>query len=120
MASKRLRLVALSLGLAWACWWVFFATAEAFADRNFTGDIIFFVAMLGAVALAWKRPVAGGMLFLAESLASMIMYIPMWWRRFHLAGTLLMFAWMCLPPLAAGILLLVARRRVRTGHPLVA
>jgi len=110
MAGRRLRQAALAIGLAWACWWVFFATAEAFSDRQFVGAILFFVAMFGAVALAWKWPVAGAALFLAEALASILMYAPMWWRRFHLGGTLLMFAWMPLPPFAAGILLLLSAR----------
>ncbi|HTQ56751.1 MAG TPA: hypothetical protein VMI94_19930 [Bryobacteraceae bacterium] len=111
MASKRLRQIALAVALAWACWWVFFATAEAFSDGQFTGAVLFFVAMFGAVTLAWKFPVAGAVLLFAESAAALIMYTPMWWRRYHLAGTALMFAWMPLPPLASGVLLLIARRR---------
>jgi len=110
MSSKRFRQVALSVGLAWAGWWVFFATAEAFSDRHFLGAILFFVAMFGAVAMAWKWPAAGAILFFAEALASIVMYTPMWWHRFHLGGTLLMFAWMPLPPLAAGVLLWLSRR----------
>jgi len=110
MAAKRLRSVALALGAAWACWWVFFAMAEAFSDHQFTGAIVFFVLMFGAVALAWKWPLAGAMLFILEGLAAIFMYTPMWWRRFHLGGTLLMTAWMPVPPIATGVLLFLSRR----------
>ena len=77
----------------------------------------FFVAMFGAVALAWKWPVAGAAVFLAEGVASIVMYSAMWWHRFHLGGTLLMLAWMPLPPIAAAILLLLFRlQREAHGH----
>ena len=124
MAAKRLRYVALAVGAAWACWWVFFAMAEAIGDRRFTGAIIFLVAMFGALALAWKWPGIGAALFLAEGIASIVIYTPMWWRRFHLGGTLLMFAWMPLPPIAAGVLLLRSRRQAlpprQASHPAAA
>ncbi len=110
MASKRLRQVGLAVGLAWACWWVFFETAEAIGTREFGQAVIFGVLMLGGIALAWKWPAAGAGLLLAEGVAAIVTFAPMWWRRFHFAGTLLMFAWMPLPPLAAGILLLLSRR----------
>lgn len=110
MAAKRLRYVALALGAAWACWWVFFETAEAFGDREFTQAILFLVVMFGAVAVAWKWPLIGAALFLVEGTASIVMFAPMWAHRFHLGLFLVMFAMMPLPPLAAGILLLVSRR----------
>jgi len=114
MAAKRLRYVALALGAAWACWWVFFETAEAIGDREFGQAILFVVVMFGAVALAWKWPAIGAALFLAEGIAAIVMFVPMWAHRFHLAMFLLMFAMMPLPPLAAGILLLLSRRH---AHP---
>jgi hypothetical protein len=114
MAAKRLRYVALALGAAWACWWVFFETAEAIGDRQFAQAILFLVVMFGAVALAWKWPVIGAALFLAEGIAAIVMFAPMWAHRFRLGEFLLLFAMMPLPPLAAGILLLLSRRR---AHP---
>ena len=120
MAAKRLRYVALGLGAAWACWWVFFAMAEAVGDHQFTGAIIFCVVMFGAVALAWKWPGIGAALFLAEGLAAIVVFTPMWWRRFHLGGTLLMFAWMPLPPIATGVLLLLSRRHAHSHERAVA
>jgi hypothetical protein len=114
MAAKRLRYVALALGAAWACWWVFFETAEAIGDRQFDQAILFLVVMFGAVALAWKWPAIGAALFLAEGIAAIIMFAPMWTHRFRLPAFLVLFAMMPLPPLAAGILLLLSRRR---AHP---
>jgi hypothetical protein len=124
MAAKRLRYVALALGAAWACWWVFFETAEAIGDRQFTQAILFLVVMFGAVALAWKWPAIGAVLFLVEGTASIVMFAPMWTHRFHLGAFLVLFAMMPLPPLAAGILLLLFRPRRHAhddaGHPAAA
>jgi hypothetical protein len=41
------------------------------------------------------------------------MFAPMWAYRFRLAEFLALFAMMPLPPLAAGILLLLSRRTAR-------
>jgi hypothetical protein len=117
MAVKRLRYVALAVGAAWACWWVFFETAEAIGDRQFGQAILFLVAMFGAVALAWKYPLIGAALFLAEGMASIAMFARGWAHHFNPGLFLALFAMMPLPPLAAGILLLLSRRRPRTGRP---
>jgi hypothetical protein len=109
MAAKRLRYVALALGAAWACWWVFFEMAESVGDRHFTQAILFLVAMFGAVAVAWKWPSIGAAVFLVEGLAAIVLFAP-GWARLRLGMFLLMFAMMPLPPLAAGILLLLSRR----------
>ena len=119
MAAKRLRYVALALGAAWACWWVYFETAEAVGDRQFGQAILFLVVMFGAVALAWKWPAIGAALFLAEGIAATVMFAPAWAKHFHLGMFLVMFAMMPLPPLAAGILLLLSRRPSRPHEPAV-
>jgi hypothetical protein len=108
--GKRLQYVALALGAAWACWWVFFEAAEALGDRQFTQPVLFLVVMFGAVAIAWKWPAIGAVLFLAEAVATVVLFAPMWAHRFGLARFLILFAMMPLPPLAAGILLLLSRR----------
>ncbi len=117
MAAKRMRQVALALGLAWACWWVFFAIAEAFASHQFWEALAFLVVMPGTVALAWKWPAIGGVLFLVEGMAAIGMYAPMWLRRFPPLQIAALFAMMPLPPLAAGILLLFSRK---PRHPAAA
>ncbi|MGO4884309.1 MAG: hypothetical protein ACLP59_26330 [Bryobacteraceae bacterium] len=120
MAAKRLRNVALGVGAAWACWWVFFETAEAMGDGQFGQAILFLVAMFGAVALAWKWPAIGGALFLAEGVGAVVLFSPGWTRHFHLGQFLLLFAIMPLPPLAAGALLLLSRRPVHPAEHLPA
>jgi len=109
MAAKRMRYVALALGLAWACWWVFFETAEAIGDRQFGQAILFFVVMFGVVAIAWKWPAIGGALFLLDGVAAIALFAPGWMRHFHAAQILILFAIMPAPPLAAGVLLLLSR-----------
>jgi hypothetical protein len=113
MSHKRLRNVALALGAAWACWWVFFETAEAIGDHQFMQALLFLLVMFGAVALAWKWPAIGAALFLIEGAASVVLFAPMWAHRFHFGLFLILFAMMPLPPLAAGILLLLSRRRAQ-------
>ncbi len=117
MAAKRLRNVGLALGAAWACWWVFFETAEAMGDRHFTQAILFLVVMFGTLAVAWKWPAAGAALFFVEGIVSIAMFTPAWAHRFRLAQFMLLFAMMPLPPLAAGILLLLSRWRGRQQAP---
>ena len=103
---------------------MFFETAEAIGDRQFTQAILFLVVMFGAVVIAWKWPAIGAALFLAEGLASIVMFTPMWAHRFRLAEFLILFAMMPLPPLAAGTLLLLSRPRKHAadhaGHPAAA
>ena len=117
MAAKRLRNVGLALGAAWACWWVFFETAEAMGDRRFTQAILFVVVMFGTLALAWRWPAIGGALYLAEGIVLSIAMLLAMFRHFGLGRFLLLFAMMPLPPLAAGTLLLLSRRRAHEHAP---
>lgn len=117
MTSKHLRYVGMSLGAAWACWWVFFELAEAFGDRQFVQAILFVIAMFGALVIAWKWPLTGAILFLAEGAVSIAMFTPAWVHHFRLAQFLLLFAMMPLPPLAAGVLLLASRRSPPVAPP---
>lgn len=110
MTARRTRLVALGLGLAWACLWVFFETAEAIGTRQFGQAIIFIVVMFGTVVLAWKWPLIRGVLFLLEGSLAIAMFAPAWTHRFHLAQFALLFAMMPAPPLLAGALLLLSRK----------
>ncbi len=106
-----MRRVAIGIGLAWALFWVFFETAEALGSHQFGQAILFVVVMFGPVAVGWKWPTAGGAMLLAAGIAGIAMFTPMWARRFDLAQFLLLFAMMPLPPLAAGTLLLLSRKR---------
>ena len=119
MSSRHLRSVAMALALAWACWWVFFEVAEGIGDRQFGQAIVFVVAMFGAVIIAWRWPVIGAMVFLLEGVLSAAIFAPHWAHRFRVHEFLVMFAMMPLPPLAAGVLLLLSVRKPATrgaGH----
>lgn len=104
-----LRRTALVLALAWAGWWVFFATGDAVVTHKFVGGIIFVAVVIGTVAVACKWPAVGGLLLILASAASIWMWAPMWIRRFGFWQIVLMFAIMPLPPLLAGVLLLLYR-----------
>ena len=93
-----------TLSLLWACWWVFFEGAEGVGSGNFGQAIIFAVAMLGVVALAWKWPLAGGSLLILEALAAIFLFSGVWSRHFSgpQIGALLLL--MPGPPLVSGIL----------------
>ena len=105
-----MRRAALTLALVWAAWWVFFATADAVVSHRFLGGIIFVALVIGVVASAWKWPAVGGVLLILASMASICIWEPMWIRRFGFWQIVLMFAIMPLPPLVAGIALLLYRR----------
>ena len=104
-----MRYLALALALAWACWWVFFSTAEAVGTHQFGEAIVMFVATFGALAIAWKWPVFGGVVLLLEGCASIAMFAPMWLHRFGGIQVLILFAIMPAPPIVAGALLLLSR-----------
>ena len=106
MRAQSLRYAGLTLGSLWACWWVLFETAEAMESGDFGQAIFAVVVMLGAVAIAWRWTTIGGALLILEGLGAMWLFAPVWiWR-----SSLTLFAIMPLPPLVAGVLLLVSRR----------
>lgn len=122
MPANWMRYTARSLSSLWACWWVFFETAEAIGSHQFGQAIIFAVVMLGPAAIAWKWEIAAGILLVLESIGATVLFSAMWMRRFHLAGYLALFAMMCAPPLISGILFLIAgtrgpRTAVSAAHP---
>jgi len=105
-----LRRAGLALALVWAGWWVFFATGDAVVSHKFVGGIIFVALVAGIVAAAWKWPAVGSVLLVLAGIASICIWEPMWIRRFGFWQIVLMFAIMPLPPLLAGLLLLLCRR----------
>jgi len=109
MARNWMRVAALAIALLWAGWWVFFETAEGVGSHEFMQAVIFAVVMFGAVAIAWKWPAAGGTLLILVSAAAVAMFAPAWLHHFDLWPTVGLFAMMPLPPLVAGVLLLLSR-----------
>ncbi len=111
MAGRTLRNIARTVALLWACWWVFFETAEAASSGPYGQAIFFAVVMFGAVAVAWKWETIGGALLVLEALGALVIFSGMWMRNFQLAGFAALFAIMCAPPLVAGVLFLISARR---------
>ena len=114
MARNWMRVTALTIALLWAGWWVFFEEAEAIGSHEFMQLIIFVVVMLGSVAIAWKWPAVGGALLLLAGAGAMALFVPAWRYSFDFWPMVGLFATMPLPPLAAGVLLLLSRHE---QHP---
>ncbi|MBZ5591958.1 MAG: hypothetical protein LAP39_06960 [Acidobacteriia bacterium] len=112
-----MRRVALVLALVWAGWWVFFASADALMSHEFAGAITLAVVTIGTLAVAWKWPAVGGVLLVLASITSIGMWAPMWIRRFDFWQILVLFAIMPLPPLVAGVLLLLSTHRHTPARP---
>ena len=108
MSKKWMRVTALTIALLWAGWWVFFEAAEAVSSHEFMQLIIFTVVMLGSVAIAWKWPVIGGALLLLAGAGAIALFAPAWLRHLDFWPMVGLFAAMPLPPLAAGVLLLLS------------
>jgi hypothetical protein len=117
MPGKWMRGCALVLGLLWACWWVFFEAAEAMGSGVFGQAIIFAVVMLGIIAVAWKWNAIGGALLIAEGIAAIAFFAPMWLHNFGTWQIVGLFAMMPAPPIVAGVLLLMSKHWPATIHP---
>ncbi len=107
--------------LAWTlivlvtAFWLWFGIASAVAERlgalNSIGHIIVPGGILVVTALvAWRWPIVGAALLIAEGLFVAIAYPLTFGRRFPLFTTVMVWLTMALPPLVAGVLLLVDRR----------
>jgi hypothetical protein len=92
MPDKWMRHCALALGLLWACWWVFFETAEAMGSGVFGQAIMFAVLMLGVMVIAWRWSVIGGALLIVEGIAAIAFFTPMWLHRFGIWQIVALFA----------------------------
>jgi hypothetical protein len=105
----RLRVAALILASLWAGLWTLFEGAEAAGSRQFGQAALLLMVMVGAVAIAWRWPLAGGILLILEALAAVVLFAPMWLRRMDGGECVLLFSTMCAPPLIAGLMLILSR-----------
>ena len=110
--------------LAWAlialvtAFWLWFGIASAVAERlgalNWIGHIVVPGGVLVVTALvAWRWPIVGASLLIAEGLFVAIAYPLTFGRRFPLFTTVMVWLTMALPAMIAGVLLLVDRRAAR-------
>jgi hypothetical protein len=102
----------------WAGFWIFFAVASSAADFNSRGGAslggllipVGFTALLILLALtAWRWIRIGRIALPVAGLAVMIAY-PLVAGDFHISTKLFVMAALGLPPLTAGLLLIIAGR----------
>lgn len=108
--------------LAWTlivlvtAFWLWFGVASAAAERlgsmNWIGHLVVPGGVFVVTALvAWRWPVAGALLLVAEGLFVAIAYPLTFGRRFPIFTTIMVWLTMALPPALAGVLLLLDRVR---------
>jgi hypothetical protein len=113
--------------LAWAlialvtAFWLWFGIASAVAERlgalNWIGHIVVPGGVLVVTALvAWRWPIVGASVLIAEGLFVAIAYPLTFGRRFPLFTTVMVWLTMALPAMIAGVLLLVDERAAREPH----
>ncbi len=100
--------------------WLWFGIASAAAERlgagNWIGHILVPGGLFVATALiAWRWPLAGAALLIAEGLVVAVGYPLTFGRRFPLFTTAMVLLTMAAPPIVAGALLLLDRRAA--GRP---
>jgi hypothetical protein len=103
------------LALLWALLWVFFGAASGFAEGGGLSGMFVHTAMPGLLFLisalvAFKWEFLGGILLMLEGLAVLIRY-PFMARGFALPTVVFVLLTMALPPIVAGILIFLSRRR---------
>ena len=110
-----MRTIARTLALIWACWWVFFALANAVGER-FSQQAVLIIAFFPLIFLGsaiiprlWER--TGGAVLLLEGLIILFGYPWIAYNRLPLSAIIVVVLTLALPPLVAGFMFLVAGRQ---------
>ena len=116
MSPRWMRLVAWTLIVLVTAFWLWFGIASAAAERlggmNWIGHLVVPGGVFVVTALvAWRWPIAGATLLVAEGLFVAIAYPITFGRRFPIFTTIMVWLTMAAPPLVAGALLLLGRAR---------
>jgi len=114
--TKWMRYAARTLALLWAGWWVFFGLASGLGEGLSPVGILIHTALPGlvflvSVALAWRWETVGGVVLILEGVFVLIAYPVMTYDHFPLATIIFVLLTMALPPLAAGLLLLISGQK---------
>jgi hypothetical protein len=109
-----MRFLARALALVWVGFWTLFALAEG---REGLSHLPMLLLMLGAIWLAWRREIVGGALLLFLGVSVMIAYPLLAHPRFPLSTVVFVLLTLGLPPLLAGLLLLLGGGRDRASGP---
>jgi len=118
MSPRWMRPLAWTVIVVVTAFWLWFGIASAVAERlgalNWIGHIVVPGGVLVVTALvAWRWPIVGASLLIAEGLFVAIAYPLTFGRRFPLFTTVMVWLTMALPSMIAGVLLLVDRRAAR-------
>jgi len=114
-----MRYIARALALIWAGWWVLFGVASGIEEKLNPPGILIHSAVPGLIFLAsvitaWRWESVGGVILLLEGLFVCIAYPTTMGKRFPLSTIFCVLVTMALPPLIAGLLFLVSRRKSRS------
>ena len=99
------------LAVLWAAFWIWFGLASGIAEGLPPRGVLIHTAVPGLffallVVVAWRWETLGGILLVAASLFVFVVY-PMLFRRLPPLVIFLTLLTMAVPPLVAGILLLL-------------
>lgn len=114
--SRWLCYAARIIGLAWASFWLFFGIASSIGENlQLTGMVMHVlfpgVIFLGIALLAWRWETHGAVLFIAIGVIAMALYPVVFGGRFSFSTVIFVELTMALPPIIAGILLLIHSRK---------
>lgn len=114
--------VARALALAWAGFWLWFGIASGIGERLDTAGVLLHALVPGGLAMlaaltAWRNPVAGGWLLIAESLAVLALMATGGLHPVNVWVTVVLALTLALPPLVSGILFLAAGKTSGTPSP---
>jgi glutathione S-transferase len=120
-SSMNSRLIARSLSLLWAGWWIFFAMASWAGEGGHLNQLVIpaavSLALAGSAGIAWKWEFVGGALLALEGLVLIAGYPLIVNERFSLATVLFVIGTLGLPPLTAGLLFMYTARSYQKPHP---
>jgi len=110
--------IAWSLTLAMVAFWLWFGVASGLSEHLGAGNVVAHLLVPGGVfagiaAVAWRWRVAGAMLMIAAGGAVFVGYPILFGEFFPTATIVFVLLSMAAPPVAAGVLLLEARRLPR-------
>lgn len=118
LEPRGIRYTARALSLLWACWWILFGTAGSLATGMLGQAIVSAILTVGPVVLAWKKERQGGSMLILEGVLVILLFTETWTRKLDVAGILIMFASMPVPPLIAGILFVIDSHRTSSPTPI--
>jgi len=113
---KWMRIVARILATLWCAFWVFFGIASGIGEggASLVGHLIFPTLIFILLFLVfWRWEKVGSIIMIIISLFVAIAYPLTFGRRFPAITTIMMELTMALPPLIAGVLSILYRRKTK-------